>query len=381
MQRVELLTRTLLDLAVDPVFNGPDLEAAFRLATETAAERLEIERVSVWLFDEASEHARCVELYERGRATHSPSAAPLLDAHPRYSAALRTERVLAASDALRDSRTSEFASDYLEPLGIGAMLDAGIRRAGSLVGILCCEHVGGTREWTEEQREFVGSLSGLLSIALEADDRRRAEKALERREVEYRSLFEDSPVSLFVEDFSEIMRLFDELRADGVCDLTSYLLEHPAAVEKIVRSIRVIDANDAAVRLHAADSKDDLLARVTREYPPSALAFFRERLSAIWRGERVFETTSDDRTLDGRRLHVALRWSIPPGQEGSLERVLLAKTDITGLVEGERRVRRALDGAIEAIGRVTEARDPYTAGHQRRVTALSVAMAERSASR
>jgi putative two-component system response regulator len=55
----------------------------------------------------------------------------------------------------------------------------------------------------------------------------------------------------------------------------------------------------------------------------------------------------------------------------------LSKTDITGLVEGERRVRRALDGAIEAIGRVTEARDPYTAGHQRRVTALSVAIAER----
>jgi putative nucleotidyltransferase with HDIG domain len=61
----------------------------------------------------------------------------------------------------------------------------------------------------------------------------------------------------------------------------------------------------------------------------------------------------------------------------TLGRVLLAKTDITGLVEGERRLRRALDGTIEAIGRVTEARDPYTAGHQRRVTELSVAVARK----
>jgi putative nucleotidyltransferase with HDIG domain len=100
-------------------------------------------------------------------------------------------------------------------------------------------------------------------------------------------------------------------------------------------------------------------------------------LLAIWRGERLFESTSLDRTLAGIPVHVALRWSIPPGQMSTLERVLLAKTDITGLVEGEGRLRRALDGTIEAIGRATEARDPYTAGHQRRVTELSVALARK----
>jgi putative nucleotidyltransferase with HDIG domain len=46
-------------------------------------------------------------------------------------------------------------------------------------------------------------------------------------------------------------------------------------------------------------------------------------------------------------------------------------------VEGENRLRRALDGTIEAIGRVAETRDPYTAGHQRRVTELSVAVARK----
>jgi putative nucleotidyltransferase with HDIG domain len=108
-----------------------------------------------------------------------------------------------------------------------------------------------------------------------------------------------------------------------------------------------------------------------------SLGPFRDRLLAIWRGERLFESTALDETVTGLPVHVALRWSIPPGQMTTLGRVLLAKTDITGLVEGESRLRRALDGTIEAIGRATETRDPYTAGHQRRMAELAVAVARK----
>jgi putative nucleotidyltransferase with HDIG domain len=39
-------------------------------------------------------------------------------------------------------------------------------------------------------------------------------------------------------------------------------------------------------------------------------------------------------------------------------------------------VRRALEGVIQAIAAITEMRDPYTAGHQRRVTELACAIAK-----
>jgi len=39
------------------------------------------------------------------------------------------------------------------------------------------------------------------------------------------------------------------------------------------------------------------------------------------------------------------------------------------------RLRRTVDGAVEAMGAMTAARDPYTAGHEKRVTELAVAMA------
>jgi PAS domain S-box-containing protein/putative nucleotidyltransferase with HDIG domain len=49
--------------------------------------------------------------------------------------------------------------------------------------------------------------------------------------------------------------------------------------------------------------------------------------------------------------------------------------DITRRKESEDRLRRALEGMVEAMSVTIEMRDPYTAGHQRRVSRLSVAIA------
>jgi PAS domain S-box-containing protein/putative nucleotidyltransferase with HDIG domain len=49
-------------------------------------------------------------------------------------------------------------------------------------------------------------------------------------------------------------------------------------------------------------------------------------------------------------------------------------TDITERVEAAHRIERALSGTIHALAVTTEMRDPYTAGHQERVTKLAVAM-------
>ena len=51
--------------------------------------------------------------------------------------------------------------------------------------------------------------------------------------------------------------------------------------------------------------------------------------------------------------------------------------DITERVEAARRIERALSGTIHALAVTTEMRDPYTAGHQERVTRLAMAMAAR----
>ena len=82
--------------------------------------------------------------------------------YPAYFAALAGTDVLAAADARHDPRTREFAAGYLEPLGIGAMLDVPIRPDG----VLCHEHVGPPRAWLPDEELFGIAVGHLVAHAI-----------------------------------------------------------------------------------------------------------------------------------------------------------------------------------------------------------------------
>jgi PAS domain S-box-containing protein/putative nucleotidyltransferase with HDIG domain len=62
------------------------------------------------------------------------------------------------------------------------------------------------------------------------------------------------------------------------------------------------------------------------------------------------------------------------GKKGPRGNVYIFR-DITRRKESEDRLRRALEGMVQAMSVTIEMRDPYTAGHQHRVSRLSVAIA------
>lgn len=144
-----------------------DLDATVRRIDEAAAETLEVARVSIWFLDDARTKITCADLYERAARRHSAGT----ELHARdfgpYFQALATERNIAAHDAQRDPRTSCFTPSYLQPLGIGAMLDVPIWYGERMVGVVCHEHVGGTRTWTADEESFACLVGNLVALALE----------------------------------------------------------------------------------------------------------------------------------------------------------------------------------------------------------------------
>ena len=78
----------------------------------------------------------CKDLYEAPSDRHSFGMELRRTAYPTFFEELLAERVIDASDAIHDPRTSEFAESYLTPLGITALLDIPIRFMGRLVGVL-----------------------------------------------------------------------------------------------------------------------------------------------------------------------------------------------------------------------------------------------------
>ena len=162
----------------DAIYTG-NLEEALRMITETGSRVLGVERASIWIFNEQGTTLKLLDLYERTPNRHITGSTLAAQDYPSYFQAIaHEEHAIAAHDAHADVRTREFSQSYLTPLGIGAMLDAPVRRRGHAVGVLCHEHVGGPRSWTMEEVYFSSSLATFMTLALEAHQRREAEQAL-----------------------------------------------------------------------------------------------------------------------------------------------------------------------------------------------------------
>ncbi len=155
-----------------------DPQAAIRVITETGCRAIDVARCSVWLLDDDRATLRCLDLYERESGRHTSGVVLSASTYPGYFAALDIEEPIAADDAHRDPRTSEFSEGYLTPLNIGAMLDAPVRTGGALVGVVCNEHVGGERRWTLTEQRDAAFLGSLASLALELAQRARREALL-----------------------------------------------------------------------------------------------------------------------------------------------------------------------------------------------------------
>ncbi len=178
------VTTELLRLARSPSFRGSDLAAALREVDEAAVRGIGVSRCGVWLLDEARTTIRQEDVYFADEGRHGAGATLSVSAHRDYFDALHAQRLLPVADVNADPRTRKLVPDYFGPEGIGATIDVAVRLRGELVGALCIEHLGTARTWRPEEEAFAGALADLVSLALEATERHRAEAALAQSELQ-----------------------------------------------------------------------------------------------------------------------------------------------------------------------------------------------------
>ncbi len=168
----------------------------------------------------------------------------------------------------------------------------------------------------------------------------RTLQALAVSQERYRQLFEDSPISLWEEDFSSVQKYFDDLRALGVTDWKSYFESHPEAVTDCLNLVQVVDVNKATVALVRAKNKDELIAELRNVLVSEALDGFREELITLANGGRHFESEEIHHTLTGELISIRLNLRVAPGSEHTLDRVLLSVLDITEHKRAEEEIHK-----------------------------------------
>jgi len=232
-------------LVRDPRWVSGDLDLALRALIETASTALHTARVAVWFLEEGG--IRTTLLYDRRSGAWLDPSFLSLDAAPAYFEALRTNRLVAIDDAQRDPRTASFNEGYLQPLDIGALLDAPILVEGQLVGVVCHEHVGGPRIWSDDHKAFAATIGDLAALAMQTARRRDAEAALARRDEEIRAALDASGVADWAWDIRTnrvrwsptLAELFGKPRGWSPEDGNTYLsMVHPDDQHAVVEGLQ-----------------------------------------------------------------------------------------------------------------------------------------------
>ena len=183
----------------------------------------------------------------------------------------------------------------------------------------------------------------VLVAVEDVTERETARRQLTKSANYARGLFEHSPVSLWVEDFSSVKRLLDEARSCGINDFRVFTDVHPEFVEQCLAEIQVLDVNQHTLDLFCALDKPTLLKRLRDVFRGNMLPHFKEQLIDLWEGKLFQRREVVNYTLEGAELHVHMQFSVLPGHESDWSLVQVALTDITA--------RKRAEAYLEYLGK------------------------------
>ncbi len=180
-RRLKSQQELLVRLAAEPALNDQDPELFFRHLTRYTAENMGVGRVSLWIMDESRQSLVCRMLYQARGDIFSNGQTLDLESCPSFITELKSHRSLIVDDVHNDSAVRELLECYLCPEEIGAVLCVPVLRKGEMVGALCIEYVGRSRQWKHDECSFASALAALAAQRLEILQRIEAETIVEKQ--------------------------------------------------------------------------------------------------------------------------------------------------------------------------------------------------------
>ena len=198
----------------------------------------------------------------------------------------------------------------------------------------------GANYYMEKGGDMRTLFSELRHNLLQLVKHRRMEKALRESEERYRIIFDESPISLWEEDFSEVKVYFDHLKSEGIQDLRQYLDSNPDEVDKISSMVKIVNVNNTTIKMYKAKDKADFFEGLPTFFNAEATDTFKDELIALFNGKTAYQNEFPGYKFTGEKIDVIVRLSVIPGYEKTLEKIIISVIDITRLKIVEKTLRR-----------------------------------------
>ena len=192
----------------------------------------------------------------------------------------------------------------------------------------------------------------LLETFIDISDRKNAEGTLRENAARFQSLFDDSPISLWEEDFSAVKKRLSELSARGVVDFDAYLSQHPEVVAECAELVKITNVNNATLDMYEAPSKEAILKNLATIFPQKGNEVFKDELLFVAAGVTKFQMEIMNQTLTGKLKTVHLDWAVIPGYEHDLSQTIVSIVDITARKQAEIELNHSLsliEATLESI--------------------------------
>lgn len=177
-----------------------------------------------------------------------------------------------------------------------------------------------------------------IAIVEDISAKKEGEELLKKSEVRFKSLFDDSPLALWEEDYSAVKNYLSELNLinEDPEIVTAFLQNHPEIMQKCFSLIKVLNVNNQCLIEYGPKTKSQLLSP---DVPDIAEInpYFIKHLEAICQGNNNLNIDAHTKNFKGEMRDIHLVYSVVKGYEETLERVIISTEDITDRKSAEKR--------------------------------------------